>query len=105
MELSTDSKRSARMLLAAWDSGDLSKIQNAADHADEVCPATDMEAERIDMVRQAGAVLRQHGAKEDVCEEGCRDAELDASLRLLRHLAGATVREAVPLGMHACVRR
>jgi hypothetical protein len=107
MELSTDSKRSARMLLAAWDSSDLLRIQDAAERAAAVSPAMAPEADRIEdaermeMVRVAAGVLRQHIEG----KEGCPDAELDASLRLLRHLAGAAVREAVPLGRHACARR
>ncbi len=99
MELLTASKRSARMLLAAWDSADLQHIKDAADHADAVSPASAFEAERIEMIREAGGVLRQS------VESTAADAELDASLQLLRHLAGPAVREAAPLGMHACARR
>lgn len=99
MELSTASKRSARMLLAAWDSADLEQIRDAADHAYAVLPASEFEAERIEMVREAGSVLRQSK------QGSAASADLEASLRLLRHLAGPAVREDVPLGMHACARR
>jgi hypothetical protein len=83
MEPLTISKRSARMLLSAWTSADPLLIRSAADHADAMHPSSTLEAERIEIIREAGCILRQSA------EGAGASGELDASLRLLRHLAGA----------------
>lgn len=75
------SKRSARMLLAAWDSADSRLIRNAVEQADAAAPVSTWEAERIEMIREAGCVLRGW-------TEGARAAvDVDTSLLLLRHFA------------------
>jgi hypothetical protein len=83
MEPLTISKRSARMLLSAWTSADPLLIQSAADHADALNPSSTLEAERIEIIREAGCILRRS------VEGAGVGGELDASLRLLRHFAGA----------------
>ena len=46
------------MLLAAWDSADLDQILDATERANAVLPASTLEVERIEMIREAGSVLR-----------------------------------------------
>jgi hypothetical protein len=89
MEPLTISKRSARMLLSAWTSADPERIRNAADHANAMNPACTSEAERIEIIREAGCILRQSAAGASTSGNASASEELDASLRLLRHLAGA----------------
>jgi hypothetical protein len=72
----------ARNLLSAWVSADPRSIRCAADQAEAVTPASTFEAEQIEMICAAGRVLR------DSAQGSAAGAELDASLHLLRHLAG-----------------
>lgn len=69
------------MLLAAWDSADMLGMRNAVDLTDTISPASTFEAERIEMIRQAGGVLCQW------TEGFSAPVDVDASLHLLRHFA------------------
>ena len=95
----TNSKCCARMLLAAWDSADPLKIQGAAARADQALPASSLELERIEMIRGAAGILRQWTVGSGI------DENLDASLALLRHMAGPAFTATAPLEMRACARR
>lgn len=74
------------MLLAAWNSADLRQIQTAIDHARavEMGALRGAEIERIELVREIGAVMRQWMAGYKT------ESDLKASLDLLRHLAAAS---------------
>lgn len=98
METVTNSKCCARLLLAAWDSADPLQIQTAAARADRAAPAGSLESERIEMVRGAAGILRQWtiGSRQD--------ADVNASLELLRHLAGPAFTATALLEMRACGR-
>ncbi len=72
----------ARELLSAWASADPCYITCAANQAEAVTPASTLEAEQIEMIRAAGRVLRESAQGTSAA------AELDASLQVLRHLAG-----------------
>lgn len=74
------------MLLAAWNSADLRQIQTAIEHARaiETDSLRGADVERIELVREIGAVMRQWMA-------GYKTAsDLKASLDLLHHLASAS---------------
>ncbi len=76
-------RRSARLLLAAWNSTDLRQIQNAIDQARaiEITRLSGAEVERMELVRAIGVVMREWMA-------GHRTGtDLKASLDLLHHLA------------------
>lgn len=81
MEYATASQASARKLLSAWASEDPGCIGSAAEYAEAARPASTLESERIEMIRAAGRVLR------DSAGGTASDEDLNASLRLLRHLA------------------
>jgi hypothetical protein len=71
------------MLLAAWNSGDLRQIQHAIDQARavETASLSTVELERIELVQEIGAVMREWMA-------GHRTVtDLKASLLMLHHLA------------------
>lgn len=78
-------RRSARMLLAAWNSADLRQIQNAIDQARavETNRLAGADAERIELVREIGSVMRQWMAGHKTV------SDLKASLDLLHHIANA----------------
>jgi hypothetical protein len=82
MELTA--RRSARMLLAAWNSADLKLIQNAIEeaHQTETGRLRSADAERIEMLQEVARVIRQWMAGHK------SSSDLRASLDLLRHLAG-----------------
>lgn len=86
MEQLAESRRSARMLLAAWDRADRLEIRNAADLADTIAPVSTWEAERIEMIREAGGVLRQW-TEGSIGSRCAASVDIDASLHLLRHFA------------------
>jgi hypothetical protein len=78
-------RTSARRLLAAWNSGDLGVLKVALDRP--MCePASASEMERMEMVEAVADTIRTWIREPD----GCPQADLDASLRLLRHLAGCS---------------
>src|ERR1700678_4475309 len=54
-------RRSARMLLAAWNSTDLRQIQNAIDQARaiEIARLSGVEVERMELFREIGIVMRE----------------------------------------------
>lgn len=85
MELLSSSQHSARTLLSAWDNADAEQIRGAAVQADLAPPMSSFEAERIEMIRVAAGVLHEW------TEGTASAAEVDASLTLLRHLAGRLV--------------
>ncbi len=74
------------MLLAAWDRADRLEIRNAADLADTIAPVSTWEAERIEMIREAGGVLRQW-TEGSASRSTATPLDVDASLHLLRHFA------------------
>jgi hypothetical protein len=76
-------RRSARMLLAAWNSAELRQIQNAIEQtrAVETGCLPGAEVERIELIREIGSVMRQWMAGHKTA------ADLKASLDLLHHLA------------------
>lgn len=81
MEFLRTSKRSAQRLLSAWESSDWPRLRMAVDQADVAEPGSFFEGECIEMVREAGKVLRR-------CAAGAGDrADADASVEVLRHLA------------------
>jgi hypothetical protein len=88
-------RRSARMLLAAWNSADLRQIQNAIEQARTVETAglSGVDVERIELVREIGNVMRQWMAGHKTV------ADLNASLDLLRHLAHCGQNSAVNAGL------
>jgi hypothetical protein len=89
------SKHSAKMLLAAWSSSDSELINDAADSADTAAPLSTLEAERLEVVRAAGKVLRKSA-------EGIGSAEdIEASLFVLRNFVRPRVMAALPLGRRA----
>jgi hypothetical protein len=83
MELVPDSRRSAKLLLAAWNSGDCRRMRTAIDQAHALEPTSPGEAERMEMIHGAGRAIGQW------MEAGKLSADLDASLEVLRHLAGS----------------
>jgi hypothetical protein len=81
----TTSERSARALLAAWNSGELARLEEALDGTAglRAVQAHASESERIELVREIAGSIR-------VWIEGIRQkspTDLNASLKLLRHLA------------------
>lgn len=84
----TVSERRARALLAAWNSASAPRLQDAIEQA-SLCQATSRssdEAERVEMIQEIAATLR-------LWMEGERSrTDLDASIELLRHLAGSLER-------------
>jgi hypothetical protein len=75
------STRSAQQLLSAWESADWPSLRIAADQAETAEPGSFLEGECIEMVREAGKVLRR-------CAVGAgEEADADASVQVLRHLA------------------
>jgi hypothetical protein len=81
----TVSERSARALLAAWNTGELARLEAALDGPaalqDARLPAS--ERERIELVREVANCIRAwlQGAGQKA------QTDLQASLKLLRHLA------------------
>lgn len=96
--LALNSRNAARTMLSAWSSAGALLIRRAADRADALQPASTLEEEQIEMLREACAVLRGWTEGRDA------GADLDAALGVLRHLAGGAVREAVLPETPACVR-
>jgi hypothetical protein len=82
MESLISTEECARMLLAAWNTGDFRTIQSAIDETRTVKISflTGADAERMELVCEAGKVIRawMHGRKSAV--------DRDASLQVLRHL-------------------
>lgn len=90
-------RRSARMLLAAWNAADLRQIQNAIEQASRIEPTSlrAADAERLEMIQEIAAVIRQWMAGHK------SSSDLKASLDLLRHLANSDAFSAAPRsGMH-----
>ncbi len=84
----TVSERRARTLLAAWNSANALRLQEAIDQASE-CQAVSRssdEAERIEMIQEIAATVQLW------MEGGRSRTDLDASIELLRHLAGSLER-------------
>jgi|HubBroStandDraft_6_1064221.scaffolds.fasta_scaffold1625596_1 hypothetical protein len=82
---STVSERYARKLLAAWNSGELRQLQSALDGPDAAQAARlpSAELERIEMVQEIASSIRLWLRGLNTASQ----ADLQASLRLLRHLA------------------
>jgi hypothetical protein len=81
----TVSERRARLLLSAWNSGDLARLESALNSVSNASntslPCGEME--RIEMVNEVSSTIQGW-------IDRCRDQhELETSLRLLRHLASA----------------
>jgi hypothetical protein len=100
----TGSERRARALLAAWNSADAPRLQEAIGQAaiEKHAPRSWSEAERIELIQEIAATIRlwMNGSKSR--------NDLDASIELLRHLAGSPVTvnsEAVQFEMRVCVPR
>jgi hypothetical protein len=87
------SERSARALLSAWNSGELIRLEAALDQtaAMKDSQPSSSELERIELVREIADSIRLwiEGVKQET------PIDLNASLKLLRHLAGASGRAAV----------
>jgi hypothetical protein len=81
----TGSERLARALLAAWNSGDIPRLQDALGHiaVTDRASLSALEQERIEIVQEAAKTIR-------VWLSGARrkHADLNIALALLRHLAG-----------------
>jgi hypothetical protein len=77
------SKHCARMLLAAWNSADLSRLQSALTLAEGVQAGrlAYAEQERIELVHEIASMIRQWMKQQRTGED------LNASLQILRHLA------------------
>jgi hypothetical protein len=75
----------ARKLLAAWNSGELTQLQSALDWAAAMQAArlSSSERERIEMVQEIAGSIRLWLRGLNTRSQ----ADLQASLRLLRHLA------------------
>ena len=82
----TESERLARALLAAWNSGDIPRLQDALSHiaVTDQASLSALEHERIEIVQEAAKTIRVwlSGAKR-------KHADLNIALALLRHLAAA----------------
>jgi len=83
----TISERRARALLAAWNSASVIRVQEAIAQAvrNQDAPCSWSETERIEMVQEIAATIQSWMSG----RKGRTD--LDASIELLRHLAGASV--------------
>ncbi|MGD1090851.1 MAG: hypothetical protein ABSB35_02535 [Bryobacteraceae bacterium] len=81
----TVSERYARKLLAAWNSGELRQLQSALDWPDgaQAARLPSAERERIEMVQEIAGSIRLWLRGLNTRSQ----ADLQASLRLLRHLA------------------
>lgn len=84
----TVSERRARALLAAWNSASALRLQQAIAQAalEKDAPRCSGEAERIEMIQEIADTIRLW------MNGGRSRADLDASIELLRHLAGSPVR-------------
>ena len=81
----TDSERSARTLLAAWNSGDPARLEASLDRMPVPRKGgSSSEQERIEMVQEIAGSIRVWLAGAGWNSR----TDLEASLRLLRHLAG-----------------
>jgi len=81
----TVSERRARLLLSAWNSGNLARLESALASLSSAGDTrlTSGELERIEMVNEVSSTIQGW-------IDRCRDQhELETSLRLLRHLASA----------------
>ncbi len=79
------SERRARLLLSAWNSGNLSRLESALASVSNASNTSLSfgEIERIEMVNEVSSTIQGW-------IDRCRDQnELETSLRLLRHLASA----------------
>lgn len=101
------SRHCARLLLAAWNSADVSRVRSALDLAEGVHTARlgYSEQERVELLHEIAAMIRQWMNREKSGED------LNASLDLLRHLAQgsglsspAYIKEALPLEMPVYAR-
>lgn len=84
----TASERRARTLLAAWNCASAPRLKEAIEQASlshAVSRSSD-EAERIEMIQEIAATLQLW------MEGGRSRTDLDASIELLRHLAGSRER-------------
>jgi hypothetical protein len=82
----TRSERDARKLLAAWNSGDLARLEAALSTIPESEASSAGEEERFELLREVARNIR--GWVDEASED--RQSELKMSLGLLRHLARAT---------------
>jgi hypothetical protein len=92
------SERRARLLLSAWNSGDLSRLESALASISTASNTSLSygEIERIEMVNEVSSTIQGW-------IDRCRDQnELETSLRLLRHLASAVAPAA---SIHASAHR
>jgi hypothetical protein len=89
----TASERCARSLLAAWNRGDLATLQTRLEMAPPADPgAPSSEIERIELVQEIAATIR-------LWLQGIRrksTTDVEASVRLLRHLARCEDAEDLP---------
>ncbi|HEY4361260.1 MAG TPA: hypothetical protein VGN17_09835 [Bryobacteraceae bacterium] len=85
----TYSRRRARVLLAAWNSADLSRLEAVLDSPSSSGARSFEEEERMEMVAEVECSLRtwldRTGASNAIAQT---DVALFAALKLLRHLAG-----------------
>jgi hypothetical protein len=97
----------AKLLLAAWNSADVSRLRSALDLTEGVHPGrlAYSEQERVEVLHEIAVMIRQWMNRQKTTDD------LNASLELLRHLArGAAhsapvhIKEALPLGMPAYAR-
>ena len=97
----------ARLLLAAWNTADLSRLRSALDLAEGVQPSRlpYSEQERLELLHEIAAMIRQWMQRQRTGED------LKASLDLLRHLARGPmeatpfhIKEALPPGMPVYAR-
>jgi len=80
----TPSQYRARTLLAAWNSGDLDRLQGALEsEMDQPRAREGGEQERMELVESAGGSIRTWLTR----PQDPAHADLQVSLRLLRHLA------------------
>ena len=82
----TRSERDARKLLAAWNSGDLVRLETALSTLPASVAVSSGEEERFELLQEVALNIR--GWLDFASED--RQAELKMSLSLLRHLARAT---------------
>jgi len=85
----TYSRHRARVLLAAWNSADLSRLEAVLDSPTHSGALSFEEEERMEMVAEVECSLRHWLDRTGTSNpSGRTDVALFAALKLLRHLAG-----------------
>jgi hypothetical protein len=92
----TYSQRRARFLLAAWNSGSLSRLEAALEPISDPATFTSDEEERMEMVAEVECSLRTWLNRSERSSSRKNDVSLLVALKLLRHLAGCEALVGVP---------